>query len=164
MGLISKIFWFTVLIIGAGVSFAIVEPENVLASPFRGMAIKTLETGVSMMGMFRDARTVAASQEYSIMLNALQTMQIMENVKTLPVVTTPTNDMTVFPSVEHPLYNPPNNYLMSKKTQFSYAINSRGELIINKDEASIDPTITQILEKLTRLEKGEKPEDVFGAK
>lgn len=65
MGLLSKIFWLTVLIIGAGVTIAITAPENVLGSPFRGMAITTLETGVSMMGIFRDARTVAASHEYS---------------------------------------------------------------------------------------------------
>lgn len=161
MGLISKLFWLTVLIIGAGVAFAIAEPENVLASPFRGMAIQTLKTGVSMMGMFHDARTVAASQEYNIMLNAIQAMQITENVPNLPVVTMPTNDMTVFPSGTHPLYP---NYLNSKQTQFSYAINSKGELITNKDEASIDPTITQILARLTRLENGETPEDVLGTK
>ena len=164
MGLLSKIFWLTVLVIGAGVSIAISQPENVLASPFRGMAIKTLETGVSMMSVFRDARTVAASHEYSIMVNALQVMQINENVPKLPVVNTPTNDMSVFPSKEHSLYNPPNNYLVGKLTEFSYTINSKGELIVDQDEASIDPIITDILEKLTRLENGENPETVLDAK
>lgn len=94
-------------------------------------------------------------------------MQITETVAKLPVVNPPTNDMTIFPSKDHSLYktdDPTKGYLQTKKTEFSYSINSKGELIVNKDEASIDPIITDILEKLTRLENGENPDNVLNAK
>ncbi len=160
MWIIKRLFWLSALVCVAGISLAVAEPENVMAAPFRGMAIKTLEVGLSMVTAFRDARTVAATHEYSLILNTLQVMQITDNVSKLPEVTTPTDDMSIFPST-HPLYP---NFIKSARSQFSYTIDSKGELFVNKDEASIDPALKQILETLNRLQKGGKAEDVFGVK
>jgi hypothetical protein len=152
MWIIKRLFWLSALVCVAGISLAVTEPENVMAAPFRGMAIKTLEVGLSMVTAFRDARTVAATHEYSIIVNTLQVMQITDNVSKLPEVTTPTNDMSIFPSTAHPLYP---DFIKSARSQFSYTIDSKGELFINKDEASIDPALKQFLETLNRLQKGE---------
>lgn len=152
MWIIKRLFWLSVLVCVAGISLAVTEPENVMAAPFRGMAIKTLETGVSLIGMFRDARTVAATHEYSVILNTLQIMQITDNVSKLPEVTTPTSDMSIFPSPANPLYP---NYLKNNRTEFSYIINRKGELAVDKNEASVDPALKQILGKISRLQKSE---------
>lgn len=153
MWIIKRLFWLSLLVIGSGVSLAIAEPENAMAAPFHGMAIKTLEVGLSMVTAFRDVRTVTATHEYSVILNSLQVMQITDNVSKLPEVTTPTDDMSIFPSTAHPLYP---NFIKSARCQFSYTIDSKGELFINKDEATVDPALKQILETLNRLQKGGK--------
>ena len=152
MWIIKRLFWLSVFVCVAGISLAVAEPENVIAAPFRGMAIKTLEVGLSILTAFHDTRIVAATHEYSVILNTLQVMQITDNVSKLPEVTTPTDNMSIFPSTAHPLYP---NFIKSARSQFSYTIDSKGELFVNKNEASIDPALKQILEKINRLQKME---------
>ena len=149
MRLIKWLFWLFLMLCVAGTAFAISEPENVMAAPFRGIAVKTLETSSGVMGLFRSARTVAATQEYSTILNALQTMMLNKNIRRLPPVETPVSDMSVFPSGESPLYP---DYLSSQKSQFSYTISNRGDLLLSQSEASVDPALEQIYVIINRLQ------------
>jgi len=148
MRLIKWVFWLFVALCIAGTAFAISNPENVMAAPFRGIAAKTLEASSSVMGFFRSARTVAATEEHSIISNALYFLMLDRNIRRVPEVDTPCNDMTQFPSAELPLYP---DYISTRYTQFSYTVNSQGELLIGQSDVSVDPALGQIYVTLDRL-------------
>jgi hypothetical protein len=141
------------LIVVTGMSLAIAEPTNAMAAPFRGIAIKALEATPGLMGLFKDARTVTATHEYSIIQQALQVMMLDENIEQLPVVATTTSDMSKFPSPGHALYP---TYLEGKNSEFSYTIDSKGELTVDEKQANVDPALARILDTIQKVERGEK--------
>ena len=153
MRLIKLLFWFLIALCVAGTAFAISDSENAMSAPFRGMAVKTLEVSSSVLGFFRSSRTVAVTQEYSAVSGALQSMMLNEDVIYLPAVEKPSNNMSEFPSKEFSLYP---YYVSLKTTQFSYTIDSKGELLLTQNDVSVDPALTQIYLKIYRLQNTEQ--------
>ncbi len=148
MRLIKWLFWALVLVVIAGVSFAISQPESNMAAPFRGLAVKTLEIGSSGMEMLLSSRTVNATREYSKISNALRTMAAIEGITDLPEVKSPSGDLTSFPSRDNPLYPA---YIDEPECQFRYTIDSQDQLVMSTEGTQVDSSLKGILEKLNWL-------------
>ena len=95
---------------------------------------------------------MVATFERSVVSTALQSMRVEENLKEMPTVTAPTNDMAGFPSQEHPLFP---NYLDRRFTQFQYTVDSKGIISVDTSWAITDAFLEKIEQTLDRLEKGE---------
>jgi len=132
-----------------GTSFAFVNPEHVLAAPFRGVAITVSETIVSAVEFIEVVRGVGATSERKIVSTALQSMRVQESMKIVPSVTTPTNDMACFPSQEYCLFP---DYLDKRFSQFRYTANSKGIVPVDTSWAATDAFIENIKQLIERLE------------
>ena len=72
-------------------------------------------------------------------------------MKIVPTVTVPTNDMAWFPSQEHCLFP---NYLEKRFSQFSYTVNSKGNVTVDTSWATTDGFIEHLKQLIERLERG----------
>ncbi|MDP2917455.1 MAG: hypothetical protein Q8O16_05950, partial [Dehalococcoidia bacterium] len=129
--LIKLIVIIAMLAGGGGTAYAINNPQSAIAAPFKAPAVAVLNTTASALKMIKDTKTVAASLERKIVSTSVHAMLIAEGLSGVTPVTTPTNDMTSFPSKQHPLYP---NYLDSQKTQFKYTVDSKGSVTIDATE------------------------------
>ncbi|MBN1644127.1 MAG: hypothetical protein JW856_04850 [Dehalococcoidales bacterium] len=133
----------------SGTSFAMAQPSHVMAQPFKGMAITLLEISSGAIELIDEARGTAAEYEHSIVQTAVQSMRIVESVAEVPVVTTPTNDMSIFPSPEHPLFPA---YLDKQYSQFGYTTDDCGNAIVDPTTATTDGFLGKIKELIGQLE------------
>ncbi|MDP2920662.1 MAG: hypothetical protein Q8O43_10665 [Dehalococcoidia bacterium] len=134
----------------AGICFAIAQPSNVMASPFKGAAVLTLEASSSAIGLIEDIRGVAAGYEHSIIQTSVQSMRIIDGVKDIPSVTTPTNDMAYFPSREHPLFP---EFLDRRYSQFKYTLDNYGNVMVDTSTATTDNLLKRIKQLISQLEE-----------
>lgn len=152
MTFIKIIVLSTVLVVLGGTTLAIAQPDNVVAAPFKGIAVKVLEASADVIGSVEDVQTVTATYERSIVSTSLHAMMIIEQLDSIPAVTVSTNDMDDFPSSKYPLYP---DYLEKRHTQFKYTVNSRGEVNVDPSEATTDSMLSEILEKIAQLKEEE---------
>lgn len=134
-----------------GTSLAFVNPEHVLAAPFRGVAITVSKTVVGAVELIEVVRGVGATSERKIVSTTLQSMRIQEDMKIVPAVTVPTNDMACFPSQECCLFP---DYLDKRFSQFRYTVNSKGIVSVDTSWAATDDFIENIKQSIERLERG----------
>ncbi|MEW6034597.1 MAG: DnaJ domain-containing protein [Chloroflexota bacterium] len=132
----------------AGTSYAFVQPQQALAAPFKGVAVKLTEASAAAVRLIEEVRGVAATYERSVVSTALQSMRVNEGLKVVPAVTVPTNDMACFPSPEHCLYP---DYLDTRYSQFKYTVDSDGIVQVDKSTATTDSFLKRIEETLSRL-------------
>lgn len=140
------------VIVTGGSSFAFAQPENTLATPFKGVAIAVAETSSNIINLIEDIRGVVASYERNIIATSLQSMRILEGVREVAPVTVPTNDMASFPSPQHPLYP---EYLDRRHSQFKYTVDSAGAVEVDTSGATTDALLRKIEQVLSRLEEEE---------
>jgi len=133
-----------------GTSFAFVNPEHVLATPFRGIAITVSKTVVGAVEFIEIVRGVGATSERKIVSTALQSMRVQESMRIVPAVTIATNDMARFPSQEYCLFP---DYLDRRYSQFRYTVNSRGIVNVDTSWATTDDFIENIKQLIERLER-----------
>ena len=136
-----------------GTSFAFVNPEHVLAAPFRGVAITVSKTVVGAVELIEVVRGVGATSERKIVSTVLQAMRIQEGMTIVPAVTVPTNDMACFPSQEFCLFP---DYLDKRFSQFRYTVNSKGIVNVDTSWAATDDFIENIKQLIERLERGKQ--------
>jgi curved DNA-binding protein CbpA len=135
-----------------GTSLAFARPQSALAKPFVSMAISLTETTGGAVGLIGNIRSVAATYERSIISSSLQAMRLDENLKQLPVIITPTNDLSIFPAPEHPLFP---EYIDRQYSQFKYTVDSKGNVTVDKSWAATDAFLEKITRMLERLEAKE---------
>ena len=134
-------------------SFAFVNPEHVLAAPFRGVTITVSKTVVGAVELIEVVRGVGATSERKTVSTALQSMRVLESMKIVPAVTVPTNDMACFPSQECCLFP---DYLDKRFSQFRYTVNSKGIVSVDTSWAATDDFIENIKQLIERLERGKQ--------
>lgn len=134
-----------------GTSLAFVNPENVLAAPFRGIAIAVSKTVVGSVELIEVVRGVGATSERKTVSTVLQSMRIQKSMKIVPIVIVPTNDMAYFPSQEYPLFP---DYLDKRFSQFRYTVNSKGIVSVDTSWATTDDFVENIKQLIERLERG----------
>lgn len=135
-----------------GTSIAFAKPEHTLAIPFRGIAITLTKTSAGTVGLIEDVRGMVTTFELSVVSTALQSMRIEENLKEIPTVTVSTDDMTHFPSQEHPLFP---DYLDKRFSQFKYTVDSKGIISVDTSWTITDSFLDKIEQTLNRLERSE---------
>ena len=133
-----------------GTSFAFAKPEHALVTPFRRIAITLTKTSTGGIILIEDVRGIVATFERQVVSTALQSMRIEKGLKQTPTVTVSTNDMTRFPSQEHPLFP---DYLDRKFSLFKYTVDSKGIISIDTSWATTDAFLNKIEHMLARLEK-----------
>ena len=111
-----------------------------------GMELRFTNLKLSVTGspslsssLIEQAREVSALCEHHIITTALQSMRVLEGVKSVPEITTATNDMANFPSAEHSLYP---HYVTKRFSQYKYTVDSNGIVDIN----TATPTVVCDLE------------------
>lgn len=134
-----------------GTSLAFTNPEHVLATPFRGIAITASKTVVGAVELIEVVRGVGATSERKTVSTALQSMRVQESMKIVPAVTVPTNDMAGFPSQESRLFP---DYLDKRFSQFRYTVNGKGIVSVDTSWATTDDFIENIKQLIERLERG----------
>ena len=134
-----------------GTSLAFAKPEHTLAAPFRGIAITLTETSAGAVGLIEDVRGIIASYERQIVSTALQELRVDESLKQIPAVKASTNDMSRFPSQEHPLFP---GYLETRFSQFKYTVSDNGIVTVYTSGATTDAFLDKIKRLLNRLEEG----------
>lgn len=137
-------------ILVGGISFAFVNPEHVLAAPFRGIAVTVSKTVVGAVELIEAVRGVGAASERKIVSTALQSMRVQGSMKIVPAVTLPTNDMEYFPSQEYGLFP---DYLDRRFSQFRYTVNSKGIVSVDTSWAATNDFIENIKQLIERLER-----------
>lgn len=135
-----------------GTSFAFAQPQHTMATPFRGAAITVLKAPAGAIGLIEDIRGVVAGYERNTVYTSLQSMRVVEGLRDVPPVKVPTNDMTRFPSPQHPLFP---NYLDKKVSQFKYTVDSDGVVTVHTSGATTDSLLEKIEQLLHRLEEAE---------
>lgn len=138
------------LITAGGTSLAFAQPQNALATPFKGVAATAVQTSVGAIGLIEEVRGVAALYERNIVYTALQSMRITERLAMVPVVTVPTNDMASFPSPGHPLFP---DYLDKRFSQFKYTVDSDGIVTVDTSGATTDAFLARLKQLLNQLEE-----------
>ena len=131
------------LILIGGTSLAFVQPENALATPFKGVAITMTKVPSATISLIEEIRRVVATYERNTISTTLQSMRVTEGLKVVPAVTVSTNDMACFPSTEHCLFP---DYLDKRFSQFKYTVDSDG--IVSVDTSSV--TTDALIEKINR--------------
>ena len=140
----------SVLIVGiAGTSVTFAYPDNAAAAPFRESAVALARTSARAIGLVEDVRAVAASHERSVISEMLQSMRVDLGLTRIPAVTVPTNDMSAFPSPEHPLYP---MYLDRQFSGFKYTVDRYGIVQVDASTATTDALLHRIEEKIMSLE------------
>lgn len=137
-----------VILLG-GTSFALVNPEHVIAAPFRGIAATVAKATVGTIELLEGVRGIAGNQERKIVSTALQSMRVNEGVQFVPPVTMPTNDMASFPASECCLFP---DYLETRYSQFRYTVNSNGNVVIDTSWATTDSFVDNVKKLIIRLE------------
>ncbi len=151
LGLIFKtIIIGSLITVAGGTSLAIAQPDNDLASPFRGIATGALEVSSFIVDIFEDTREVAAKHERSVISTTLQAMRVKEGLTEVTAVAVPTNDMASFPSAAHPLYP---GYLDRRFTEFKYTIDSKGTLSVDISAVTTENMLDEIQNKLQQLKE-----------
>lgn len=141
-----------VLVMAGGSSLAFARSESPLAAPFRSVVstIATIAgTSAEAIGLIDDVYGVAASFERSVISTAVQSMRVTEGIEDVPVVTVPTNDMSIFPSKEHCLFP---DYVDRQYSQFKYTVDSNGIVTVDTSGATTDALLKKIEGLLRRLE------------
>lgn len=133
-----------------GTSFAFAQPQSSLAAPFKGAAITLTNSASGAIGLIEDIRGVVATYEHHTISTALQSMRVIENVREVPTVRTPTNDMASFPSPEHALFPA---YLDRRFSEFRYTADKDGIVSVDTSTATTDAFIEKIKQQLARLEE-----------
>lgn len=140
------------LVLAGGTAFAFAEPQHTLATPFKGVAITVAEASSAPVRLIEDIRGVVATYERNIVSTALQSMRVTEDLRDVPPITVPTNDMARFPSPEHPLFP---QYLDKRFSQFRYTVDKDGIVSVDKSTATTDAFLKKIAEWLNRLKEEE---------
>jgi len=148
-GLFKLIIIIIVIIGVVGTVLTVSNPENAIAGPFKGTARLSLQVTAYGFQIFKGATDVAASRERRAVTSALNALQAAEGISLKPT-TESTNDMAVFPSNEYALYPV---YLAIEKTEFRYLIDSNGMAMIDPADATLDPVVEDIYDRLERLER-----------
>lgn len=144
MGAVSVL---AVLIAGSALAFA--QPGHVLAAPFKDVAASIAEvSSVAAVRLIEEVRGVVALFERNVVSTAVQAMRITEDLRVLPAVTVPTNDMSRFPSAEHCLFP---HYLDKRFSQFRYTLDGDGIVAVDKSTATTDAFLKRIGERLSQL-------------
>lgn len=128
------------LILGSN-HFIFAQSDGGTQLSFFDSKVATAEYSALSSSLVEKAQDVSALYEHNVVTSALQAMRVIEGVKVVPAVTSPTNDMANFPSAEHSLYP---NYLAKRYSQFSYTVDGDG--VVGIDAAS--PTIACDLEQI----------------
>ncbi len=144
------LFGLALLVVTGGTFLAIAQPENTLASPFKGIAIPVVTTAREGIRLVKDMGRVSSADERKMVVAALDIMMIMEHVTKVGPVSVPTDDMGSFPSGEHHLYP---KYLAAKFSEFKDTISRDGT--VEAYARSMDPLLVSIEELLNRLRAGE---------
>lgn len=136
-----------------GTSFAFANPEHLLATPFRGIAVTLAKTSAGAIGLVEDIRGIAATHERSVVTTAFQTMRIDTDSQLIPRVLVSTNDMAAFPSPEYSLYP---EYLETRFSQFRYTVDSNGVVRVDVSWATTDAFLGNVKLWLDKAEKDNK--------
>jgi hypothetical protein len=153
MQIIRLVILLAVSIGVLGTANAIFNPESTLAGPFKTPAVVVLQAAAEADKLFAGASATAATMEMQTVSTALLSLNINEGITSKPV-SVPTNDMSSFPSKEHPLYPV---YLKTDTSQFMYFINEKGEAEIDTSEAKPNQLLEAILQRISQLQ-GETPQ------
>lgn len=137
-----------VVVFVGGTSLAFARPQSALAAPFRGIAEMFTQVTVAATAIIDDARGVAAGHERQTVSSALQAMRVLDKVTAVTPVTTPTNDMSGFPSAANPLYP---EYLDRRYSQFNYTVSTHGNVTIDTSVATSDTFLERIMGWLDEL-------------
>lgn len=138
-----------VVVFVGGTSLAFVRPQSALAAPFRGIAEMLAQVTVVASDIIDGVRGVAAGYERQTVSTALQAMRVLDRAPSIsPVATTPTNDMSGFPSTENPLYP---EYLDRRYSQFNYTVSAYGNVTVDTSVATTDAFLERIMGWLAAL-------------
>ncbi len=135
-----------------GTSLAFVRPQSALAAPFRGIAEILAEATVVAGDIIAETRDVAAGYERQTVSSALQAMRVIDKIRTVTPVATPTNDMSGFPSTDSPLYP---EYLDRRYSQFNYTVSTHGNVTVDTSVATTDAFLDRIKGWLAELPAGD---------
>ena len=132
-----------------GTSLAFAKPENSLAVPFKGIAASMAKVSSGAIQIIVDMRSIAANQERTVVATAFQAMRLDANLVTVTPARESTNDMSVFPSGEHPLYP---GYLETRFSQFKYNVDEYGVVNADPSWAATNLILDSLAELLDKLE------------
>jgi len=138
----------TLFILMMGSSIALAKPEYALVNPFRGITATLMQASSGAFGLIEDVRGVASAYECNIVIEAVQSMRVVEDLAEVPAVTVPTNDMMHFPSTEHALFP---DYLAKRYSQFKYTVDSKGIASAGTSGATTDAFLVRIDQLLDRV-------------
>ena len=130
-----------IVVLVGGTALAFVRPESALAAPFRGIAEALAQVTVTTGDIIDDVRVAAAGYERQTVSSALQAMRVVDGITTVTLVTTPTNDMSDFPSAANPLYP---EYLDRRYSQFNYTVSAYGNVTVDTSVATTDDFLERI--------------------
>lgn len=136
----------------SGTTLAFAKPGYPLAAPFKGVAVTLAKTTGGAIGLLEDIRGAIASYERGVVSTAVQSMRVMDGLKDVQPVTTSTNDMSRFPSPEHPLFP---DFLDRQFSQFKYTVNSKGIVDVDTSGATTDALLEKLRQVIERLEAEE---------
>ena len=132
----AAILLVTILLVcTAGTTVAAAKTESKPQTPLEGIIAVLTGAPTSSGALLEDVQAVVAQYECSVVTESLQWMRIMERMPDVPPVTEPTNDMTVFPTPQNPLFP---DFLTWKYSQFSYTVDENGTVSIEMDNLSDD--------------------------
>lgn len=136
-------------VVVGGTALAFAKPETSLAVPFRGIAATLAKASSGALEFVIDLRSIAASQERSVVATAFQAMRLDASLVTVAPLREPTNDMAAFPSRQHPLFP---EYLETQYTQFRYNVDKYGVVEVDASWATTDAILDNLNELLAKLE------------
>ncbi|MFC2067211.1 DnaJ domain-containing protein [Chloroflexota bacterium] len=139
-------------IIFTGTSFALAKPESAIAAPFRGPAIVVAKASPRIVSLIENIRGLVASFERKVIYTAAQSMIVDKRLDVIPEVGVPTNDMTIFPSLDCCLFP---DYVDKRYSQFRYTIDRKGIVTVDTSTATTDEFLEKIDQLLERLSESE---------
>jgi len=136
------------LVIAQGASLAFAKPEHTLATPLQDIATTIMDASSEAINLIEDIKRLVAPYERNIISTALHSMRSVEGLSEVPPITIPTNDMTCFPSTEHPLFP---EYVDKRFSQFDYTVDSNGIISVHTSDMTGRNLIVKIEQLFDRL-------------
>jgi hypothetical protein len=137
-------------VVVGGTSLAFAKPETTLAVPFRGMAASLAKVSAGTIQFVVDLRSIAASQERSVVATAFQAMRLDAGMVSVAPLPESTNDMAAFPSSQHPLYP---EYIETRFSQFRYNVDAYGVVTVDASWATTNAILDSLNELVAKLEE-----------
>lgn len=135
-----------VVITTSGGPSILARPGNSLTGSLRNIYQSFIGLSPDKTASMEEIREIIALYEGSIVSEALQAMRLTERLLIVPRVISSTNDMTLFPSPDYPLFP---DYLSSRFSQFNYTADSTGVISIDTSQARTTVSLGDI-EQLLR--------------